>query len=397
MKPEQMAVSDSPDRRTYWIRDTTVKFVQVLKLNSFEILFFTIWLTINAGDGVWVYYYVKTTVDPNPRTVVNKTNGKFTAFEVMMYLFGFPWSIVNGWVIYWLTKVAASSEFATRPDGRYRRLAWWFIPILIFIVTPIAAVFVLLPAFGGWIVVPIVQNWAWNHRCDEYPMFAVLDSRRVQDPSYTPNVARFYQTETNKPLFSYYLNGGEEDSDNWRFTLREFHTDQSLIPITLYPTLQSVHYGFLNSTILGNCTVPVSSGSSDVTTTSCMTGTFDAGAWLSFNLTSAVPFNNTFPSTPVPSTTTLLRALDKEWIFGYNQIPSVILRTVNTLTNELTTRTVLKTSVEKRGDCTAMKVCLAGTPRLGSVVGAEVMGPLGLLLIRQADHARICTLPSNNY
>ncbi|KAH8104022.1 hypothetical protein BXZ70DRAFT_1005576 [Cristinia sonorae] len=391
MKPGQMTVSDPLNKRTYRIRDITSQFVRELRRYWFEILLLTLWLLLNAGDGVWLYFFV----DPNPRTAVNKTSGKFKAFEVMMYIFGFPWSLLNGLIVYHFCAAAASSPFVTKPVGRRRRPTWWFILLFIFIIAPISAVLVIFPAVGSWILVPIVQSWAWNHRCDEYPMFAVLDSRSVQDPSYIPNVARFYQTETDKLLFSYYLNGGEKGSNNWRFTLREFHTDQSLVPITLYPTLQSVQYEIGNATITGNCTVPASPGSSNITTTPCMTGTFDAGAWLSFNLTAAIPFNST--DTPVASTTTLLRALDKEWIFGDDKIPSLILRTVNTLTGGLTTRTVLKTSVEKRGDCTAMKVCLAGTPRLGSVVGAEVMGPLGLLLIRQVNHARICTTPSNDY
>jgi len=39
---------------------------------------------------------------------------------------------------------------------------------------------------------------------------------------------------------------------------------------------------------------------------------------------------------------------------------------------------------------------MAGVPgREGSVVGAEVLVPIGLIMVRQVDYARECTLPSN--
>ncbi|KAH8106305.1 hypothetical protein BXZ70DRAFT_431020 [Cristinia sonorae] len=370
----------------------------ILKEHRCRLILLTVWFVFILGQAVWLYFYVKASVDPNPRTAVNRTKAAFTGFEIMMFIWGFFLSCINLTMVWTIIFWVAMDPLFNGPDWRNvspRRKAfkWSF---AIFIAFPICACLLVLPGFGGWILVPLAQSWAWDHRCDSYPMYAVLDARSFKDPSYIPNVAKFYQTDTNQLLFTYDVNEGT-DSDLWMFAVRQFNTPSGLIPVDQYPTLQSIQYDFINTALTGNCTVPISPGSSNTTTMACMTGTYNPDKWLSFNVTSIVPLNNTDLSTPVPSSTTLLRTVDKEWVFGDNNAPALILRTVNPVTDQLTDQTVLRTAVTKRGDCTALKVCLSGTARLGSIVGAEVLAPLGLILIRQVDHARICTLPSSTY
>ncbi|THH33628.1 hypothetical protein EUX98_g499 [Antrodiella citrinella] len=253
-----------------------------------------------------------------------------------------------------------------------------------------------MPAFGGWIVVPIAERAAWNHRCDSYPMFAVLDGRGYKDASFVPNVVHFYSGKSlhATPLFTYIINSNS-DSDLWTFELREFDDAQDQIPLDYYPTLQSVQYDFLNDTLTGNCTTPVAPGSSITNSTACMIGTYNPNDWLSFNITSNIPLNDTTSGSPVPFTTTTLRTVDRQWSFS-NDVPSLILRTVDPLTNTLQ-REVLRTAVAKATDCTQLKVCLAGTGTTGGLVGAEVLVPLGLVMIRQADYARTCGDPNYEF
>jgi len=344
-----------------------------------------VWAIANFLAGGWIYFYVRAAVDPNPHTWVNKSHSGFKAFQICMFIYGTLVSVVNTCITYVL--------FSTDLDRGYKPLVQRYIRmpriILYIAIFPVAAFFCIMPAFGGLIVLAIAQNAAWNHRCDPYPMYVILDGRSVKNPSYTPNVARFYQQGSSQSLFTYDVNSNS-NADFWTFQLREFDTAQSLIPLNLYPTLQDVQYDFINDTITGNCTVPAAPGSSITNSTSCTSGTFNPNNWLSFNLTSSIPLNDT--TVPAPSTTTFLQAVDKQWAFT-NDAPSLILDTVNPATSALQ-QAVLQTAVTKRGDCTQLKVCIAGiSGRESSLVGAEVMAPLGLILIRQADYATECTTP----
>lgn len=223
-------------------------------------------------------------------------------------------------------------------------------------------------------------------------MFAILDGRGFKDARYVPDVAHFYQGNSNPQLLFTYGLGDSSDADLWTFQLREFDMAQSLIPLDLYPTLQRVQYDFINDTLTGNCTVPVTPGNSTTNSTSCMTGTFNPNNWLSFNLTSQIYLNDT---TTFPLSSSVLRTVDKEWAFT-NDAPSLILNTVDPLTDALQPQTILRTAVTKRGDCTQLKVCLAGTGRPGGLLGAEILAPLGLMMLRQADYSIQCTTPKDS-
>lgn len=220
-------------------------------------------------------------------------------------------------------------------------------------------------------------------------MYAVLDGKSSKDPRYGVNVVYFYEQGNPDTLYTYEI-ANPGGADSWTFGLRSWDTSQSSIPLNMYPTLQGVAYNFANKTVSGNCTVPDSTNSNNTTTLNCMSGTFDPNNVLSFLLTSAIPLNNTSNATSVSSTTSLLRAVDKQWSFD-DDAPSLILREIDNSTN-ISQEIVLRTAVTKRSDCTELKVCLAGTGKAsGSVVGAEVMAPLGLIMMSQADYALECT------
>ncbi|CAL1701572.1 unnamed protein product [Somion occarium] len=352
-----------------------------------------LWVILNGCDAVWLYFYIKACTDPNPRTAVNRTHSGFEGYEAMMFFFGFIWGVINlGVMAGYFGLVFSESRYSPRNRPT------WFITLKVlfnlFIMLPIALFLVIMPFFGGWIVLPLEQIHAWNHRCDGYPMNVVLDGKGYHGARFAPDVARFYQTGNAQSFYTYDISNSG-DTDFWSFHLRTWDVDQSEIPLNMYPTLQQISYNFINNTVTGNCTIPVAPGASNTTIGACVGGSLDLGEPLSFNLTSAVPLNNTANPSSTPSTTTLLRTVDKQWSFG-DDAPSLILRDVNPANNQLMD-TVLRTAVTKKGDCTQLKVCLAGLPgEQGSVVGGPVMVPLGLMLMRQADYAIACTTPSDD-
>jgi len=227
-------------------------------------------------------------------------------------------------------------------------------------------------------------------------MYAILDGKSYNDAAYVKNVVYFYVNGNSNTQFTYIISNPEDD-DQWYFRLREFDTDQSSIPLDAYPTLQSVGYDFVTNTLSGNCTVPSDPAnfSGNTTTSSCMSGTFDPGNSLFFNITSTVPLNNTANVNATQSASTILKIQDKAWTYS-DAPPALILHQVNPDSESLG-HTVLRTAVAKPHDCTELKVCIAGVEgREGGQVMGEVLAPLGVMLLRQSDYAIECTTPDNS-
>lgn len=217
-------------------------------------------------------------------------------------------------------------------------------------------------------------------------MYAVLDGRADYDSNTTVDVARFFMRGGGHPLFSFALTN--EDGEGLKsFVLHHWGTPQSDIPLMSYPTLQSVRYDLLNNAVIGNCTVPSSSG--QTRTFPCVSGTFTGGDILSFNLTSSVPLNNT-DSASTPTSTSFLRARETPWAFGNYSTPNLVLQGVEPHSDTVH-GPVLRTTITKANECTQLKVCVSRAgARDDGVVGAEVIVPMGLALMRQAEWAKFC-------
>ena len=222
-------------------------------------------------------------------------------------------------------------------------------------------------------------------------MYAILDGSSSNDPQFMINTAYFYQKGNPEYLFSYQIDSDSNDNKVGSFVLRDWGSEQSLIPVELYPTLQSVQYEFSNNTFTGNCSVPTSPTNASIVTESCTSGSFETGRYFPVNLTSNVPLNTTYAGTDPPSRKSLLRAVDAQWWYS-DYAPSLILQqTTSSAESDAPLTTVLRTTVTKPSDCTELKACISGTGEYpGSVVGAEVMAPLGLILMAQANYASHC-------
>ncbi|KAI0699138.1 hypothetical protein BC835DRAFT_1412805 [Cytidiella melzeri] len=347
-----------------------------------------LWLGINVGDAFWLYFYVMGIVDPVPRNALTRTSSGWSGYEVMMFLFGFPWSCVN---LFASIGIIAGALEAGK--GRGQAMQGIMLFFIIVVLVPAGIFISILPFFGGWIVTPIVQSGAWNHRCDGYPMYAILDGKAYNGPSYVKDVAYFYLNGKNNVQFTYEISNPGDD-DQWYFRLQKWNVDQLSIPVDAYPTLQSVGYNFADNTVTGNCTVPSSPSvfTNNTSTRPCVTGTFDQGNQFFFNITSSVPLNNTADADTTQSFSSALAATDSPW-FVNNAPPALVLREQEPSSGS---NNVLRTAVARPHDCTELKVCIAGVQgREGSQVMAEVLAPLGVVLMRQSDHAVECTTPSD--
>lgn len=220
-------------------------------------------------------------------------------------------------------------------------------------------------------------------------MYAILDANAPTDPAFMLTSAYFYAAGGRNPLFAFELEPDANDNTIFNFQIRKWYTHQPDIPLLMYPTLQVVSYDFSNETFTANCTLPTSPTDPSGTSQECATGLFDVGDWVPFNITSNIPLNTTFAGAPVPSVSSMMRTYDKHWWYS-DAAPSMILEQIDDDNNLV--RTVLRTATTKPSDCTELKVCLAGTGGYpGSVVGAEVMAPLGVLLMAQAVSGSVCS------
>lgn len=225
-------------------------------------------------------------------------------------------------------------------------------------------------------------------------MMVILDGRSANDARYAVNVAYFFDnTHASSPmqLFTYEISS-RDDSDGWRFGLRTWDSLQSDIPIDMYPTLQNVYYNFIDNSLTGNCTLrSLTDPPPNTTSLLCMTGNFDPGSDLSFDISSSVPLNTTYASEAhlIPVTNASLVIHDKGWDYA-GEAPAARLQEKNE--DGSFGSLVLKTTVTRVGDVTELKVCVAGPEgRKGGTVSAEVFAPLGLMLMRLADYALVAT------
>lgn len=231
-------------------------------------------------------------------------------------------------------------------------------------------------------------------------MFVILDGKSYDDSSYTVNRVYFSvnipSASNPTQLFAYEItNPG--DGDIWLFSLRSFDVPQSSISLDFYPTLQQVYYDFNKLTLAGNCTLPESTAqNTSVSIHPCMTGTFDPGSHLFFNTSSSIPLNSTLSSvypSDVANTTTTLSIADNGWSYSH-YAPALKLQQLDDA--DRLGHLVLKTTVTKPHDATELKACVDGVEgRDAGMVMPEVLAPLGVVLMRQADFALYATQPSS--
>lgn len=361
-------------------------------INLCALISIPLWLLVNVADAWWIYFYVQGTVNPVPHTAVNHSASAWTGYKVMMWMFGFVWGVVNMCMAW--TLLATTSANSGKGVAKF---LW--VTFLIFVGIPLAILVTIMPFFGPWIVVPIVQRQIWIHGCDNYPMMVILDAKSTDDARYVVNVAYFFDnTPTFSPthLFTYEITN-PDDGDVWLFSLRTWDSPQSDIPTDMYPTLQQVYYDFVDDSLSGNCTLrnPISP-LTNTTTLPCMTGHFDPGNHLSFDVSSSVPLNTTFSTEAqsVPVMNASLGIHDNDWDYA-GEAPAARLQEKNE--DGSLGFLVLKTTVQKPSDITELKVCVAGPEgREGGTVSAEVFAPLGLMLMRQADYALDATSDNNS-
>ena len=213
-------------------------------------------------------------------------------------------------------------------------------------------------------------------------MYAVLHGLGNGASSTDTSSAWLYQPGDSNALGVFTLKNTPSWTTNWQFS---FLYTLPTTPPSMHPIIRNITYFFTNSTLTGSCYV----GRSIM---SCLSGTFDTGSSLSLNITSSAPEDTSsgYPDALATPKTTSLRAQD-QGLTTTGGAPSLIFREVDRTSGDLL-EAVLRTGITKVSDCTQLKVCLSGTGASpGSIVGAEVLVPLGLLLKYQAEYSYDCT------
>jgi len=233
--------------------------------------------------------------------------------------------------------------------------------IICLVLFPVAVAMVIGPFFSQWIVLPLLQSYAWNHGCDGYPFQIVLAPRANDAANSVHNVAHFLAG--NSPAYTLELS--DLSLSEWQFNLQTIDSPNLAQNLSApdYPFIRNITYDITHNNVSANCTSP----SSPNTTFACITGSFTQNVYLSFNLTD-LRYN----------TTSYIHAIDRQW--DTEGPPSALLEDQNGAE-------VLKTDTTKSGDCTQLKICAA------EEAGAGLTVPVGLFLIQQIATAERCTKP----
>jgi hypothetical protein len=311
---------------------------------------------------------IHSATDPDPRTVVNKTDPRWIAYYVMrkeftvrvspfahnlaVYLIGFVLGCVNIFMWYRYCAYAYgwySNDGPTRVP--YRRAGWGnrsrafnvsVIGMHILIILPFAIFMCLGPFFSPWLGLKIAQRLAWIHRCDDYAVEVVLGGVANYSPTSEPAIASFYfwQNKQRVKFFDFNLTQSQDDATVWDFALGQVETGAN-IPPQAYPLIQTVTYNFTaeNGALSAMCTASPDTPTAEATP--CMVGSFDAGSSLSFTT------NDTRTDT-----VTVLQAATLPWFFPADA-PNFILKEIQPNSGQVAVRT----AVTKPGQC-QVSVCM---------------------------------------
>ncbi|KAJ7253181.1 hypothetical protein C8J57DRAFT_1077031 [Mycena rebaudengoi] len=303
---------------------------------------------------------IRSAVDPNPRSAVNKSHAGWQAYYLIMYVFGFFWGCVNivAWMWYFQRKNISGSTGRSLIRSRVLRYSWRLGHILVLF--PVAVIMCLGPFFAPTIGINLSRENAWLHRCDSYMVEVVLGGLAFSSPQDATPIAAFYFRQPDGRLEKqqeYHLINDRDDI--WHLTPAG-QTPSSLPTVTYY---------LGNSTLSATCTTP--------NATICTVGSFQESGFLTFSIVDA--FNKS---------TVTLRAVDKEWVYGKaDDAPSYILREVQDKGD--LGAVVVRTAVTNLHDCTSLKLC-------ANSANVQTLVPVGLTLLKQNEYSKVCTTPNSN-
>lgn len=94
---------------------------------------------------------VNTAAHPNPRGRINHNSATFAAFEAGMLMFGFCLGIAN----FVMTAVAFTAVLLLTRKTAFASLGT---TLAVLVVLPVGVLMGIMPFFGAWIVLPLVEN-----------------------------------------------------------------------------------------------------------------------------------------------------------------------------------------------------------------------------------------------
>lgn len=332
---------------------------------------FALMVVLVTADAVWIYYYILAGTRPNPRFAANATHRAWTAYSSALNIFGFLLGAYNTivWFLYFRNvhqhrrglsparrpavekdQEPKSSVVLSFPELLRPRSRRAYTILNLGVLLPVAIILIVGPFVVPLVSMPLAQQWAWDHRCDTWPVEVVLIGR----PQENVHSSAVFSFERQK-AYTFDLYDGRS------FVYRSQVADEqnSAFPP---PELQNITYDLSTARVAGSCSF---AGEQRDCLSANMTLDLDSASYLEFEIAANLGAG---PQRYA------LRSVDHDWQYS-NDAPSMILR------DPRTGESVLRTVVTKRGDCAQLKVC-ANTRN-----EARMLVPIGLILIYQEKWA----------
>ncbi|KZV93226.1 hypothetical protein EXIGLDRAFT_749255 [Exidia glandulosa HHB12029] len=317
---------------------------------------FLVFLVVCHGflAGV-VFFYSQVQAYPLPHGAINRTKRGLAVFTVFAYLLGAFVGLSDS-SLFW--KAAKPHFPSARSNCCVKALfclsfaAVWAGIGLFFAMSPL-------------IFSIVQQNIAYEHACKD-DWITVLFTGHRYDAANKPNTADFaLSTAPSAVLFTF--TSQNPDADKFGLVRASLDLGGGSSTSTPHPELRNITYNFDARTFSGLCF-------GDDSTTPCATGTYDDCSLLTFNVS-------------VNGTQTVLRSLYDDWTFG-----EVILYRVDA------SGALVERMIQTAGDnCPTLKVCIPyDVARSDSVIAADVLVALGMMLYQQGMSAVACTTPSTH-
>ncbi|KAH7107289.1 hypothetical protein BKA62DRAFT_128325 [Auriculariales sp. MPI-PUGE-AT-0066] len=204
---------------------------------------FIVYIGLMAGQAVWIYFYVKTSLHPDPDRFITSTFTRWKFYIIFMYLFGGAYTILN--LSLWgslAMSVLCKCDFRARCGSILNPLFCVFFPLF-------AGCMIAFPAFG-----PLIHLCNAAHLSTNVTPGGAGTARRaqLQGPGYIANTAVFTTSRDNSPMFSFDLTN-QTDPLFASFHIRQFNAPESALSSSLVPAVRSITYDFVRQSFNGTC------------------------------------------------------------------------------------------------------------------------------------------------
>jgi hypothetical protein len=301
-------------------------------------------------------------VNPNPRSEINKDPVSWNTFSIILHVADYFVGTFNV-AIWYGYRDTAVEEYRNTWQYRSVRLRSLFWSAHILFIIPLAIFMSAAPLCIPYLVLPLAQEQAWLHRCDSYPMYAILYGRLYDSPpSQVPTVSFYYTGKpASLPLYSYAITTDYDQNRPWSLYLVDNST----------PDVQYLNVTFDNSA----ATISAACAPGYDTQQPCATGTFQID-----------PKLQVITTDKLTNTSTGLISDSDHWYYpNHIDAPSYIMTRYPSGQNNQSI--ILQSAVTQPNACWNLRICSIGPP------DSAIISVLGLTLVQQDLYGQDCSKP----